>query len=170
MNIARYALSGAPVRRENSSATVGCSTIVLDDITMAALSGASPHYDVAHGHDCDCRRRHSRSILGRGGPVAEHSTVNPRLEIRRPNLWPPPSFTKAAGQLPGVSKRTADAMRRRATGEQQFYQTYFQMPGVAQGVGFNAPSFEVLEQMAGGLKLPVVALFDFRKEPAKAHG
>jgi len=54
---------------------------VLDDITVAALSGASLHYDVAHGHDCDCRWRHSRSILGPGGPVAEHSTVNPRLEM-----------------------------------------------------------------------------------------
>jgi transcriptional regulator with XRE-family HTH domain len=30
--------------------------------------------------------------------------------------------------------------------------------------GINAPSFEVLEQMAGGLKLPVMALFDFRRQ------
>lgn len=29
--------------------------------------------------------------------------------------------------------------------------------------GINAPSFEVLEQMAEGLKLPVRELFDFRK-------
>jgi transcriptional regulator with XRE-family HTH domain len=28
--------------------------------------------------------------------------------------------------------------------------------------GINAPSFEVLEQMAGRLRLPVMALFDFR--------
>ena len=31
--------------------------------------------------------------------------------------------------------------------------------------GINAPSFEVLEQMAAGLGLPVRDLFDFRKEP-----
>ena len=29
--------------------------------------------------------------------------------------------------------------------------------------GVNAPSFEVLEQMAGKLRLPVRELFDFRK-------
>jgi transcriptional regulator with XRE-family HTH domain len=29
--------------------------------------------------------------------------------------------------------------------------------------GINAPSFEVLEQMAEGLKLPVRELFDFRR-------
>ncbi len=29
--------------------------------------------------------------------------------------------------------------------------------------GINAPSFEVLEQMAGKLRLPVRELFDFRK-------
>lgn len=29
--------------------------------------------------------------------------------------------------------------------------------------GINAPSFEVLEQMAAGLKTPVMELFDFRK-------
>jgi len=29
------------------------STVVLDDIRMAALSGASLHYDVAQRHDCD---------------------------------------------------------------------------------------------------------------------
>ena len=32
--------------------------------------------------------------------------------------------------------------------------------------GINAPSFEVLEQMAGRLRLPVRELFDFRR-PAK---
>jgi transcriptional regulator with XRE-family HTH domain len=32
--------------------------------------------------------------------------------------------------------------------------------------GVNAPSFEVLEQMAGGLRLPVRELFYFRR-PAK---
>ena len=29
--------------------------------------------------------------------------------------------------------------------------------------GINAPSFEVLEKMARGMKLPVMALFDFHK-------
>jgi transcriptional regulator with XRE-family HTH domain len=29
--------------------------------------------------------------------------------------------------------------------------------------GLNSPSFEVLEQMAGGLRLPVRELFDFRR-------
>ena len=32
--------------------------------------------------------------------------------------------------------------------------------------GINAPSFEILEQMAGALDLPVRDLFDFRKEAA----
>ena len=43
------------------------ATVVLDDITMAALSGASSHHDVAHGHDCDCRWRRACSIVGRAG-------------------------------------------------------------------------------------------------------
>jgi transcriptional regulator with XRE-family HTH domain len=30
--------------------------------------------------------------------------------------------------------------------------------------GINAPSFEVLEQMAEGLEMPVRELFDFRKQ------
>jgi transcriptional regulator with XRE-family HTH domain len=32
--------------------------------------------------------------------------------------------------------------------------------------GINAPSFEILEQMAAALSLPVQDLFDFSKEPA----
>jgi transcriptional regulator with XRE-family HTH domain len=32
--------------------------------------------------------------------------------------------------------------------------------------GVNAPSFEVLERISGGLRLPVRELFDFRR-PAK---
>jgi transcriptional regulator with XRE-family HTH domain len=35
--------------------------------------------------------------------------------------------------------------------------------------GINAPSFEVLEQMAKRLKLPPMVLFDFRKPSAKAR-
>ena len=31
--------------------------------------------------------------------------------------------------------------------------------------GINAPSFEVLEQMRAGLKMPVWELFDFRRSP-----
>ena len=31
--------------------------------------------------------------------------------------------------------------------------------------GINAPSFEVLEQIAEGTRLPVMALFDFESEP-----
>jgi transcriptional regulator with XRE-family HTH domain len=33
--------------------------------------------------------------------------------------------------------------------------------------GINAPSFEVLEKMVHGLKLPVMALFDFRRQAKK---
>jgi transcriptional regulator with XRE-family HTH domain len=32
--------------------------------------------------------------------------------------------------------------------------------------GVNSPSFEVLEQMANSLKIPVRELFDFRNKPA----
>jgi transcriptional regulator with XRE-family HTH domain len=35
--------------------------------------------------------------------------------------------------------------------------------------GINAPSFEVLEQMAKRLKLPPMVLFDFRNPSAKAR-
>lgn len=31
--------------------------------------------------------------------------------------------------------------------------------------GINAPSFEILEQIAQGTRLPVMALFDFESEP-----
>ena len=33
--------------------------------------------------------------------------------------------------------------------------------------GINAPSFEVLEKIAHGLKLPVMALFEFQKQPRR---
>ena len=33
--------------------------------------------------------------------------------------------------------------------------------------GINAPSFEVLAKMARGLKMPVMALFDFQRQPRK---
>jgi transcriptional regulator with XRE-family HTH domain len=35
--------------------------------------------------------------------------------------------------------------------------------------GINAPSFEVLEQMGKSLRMPVMALFDFRKSVVKPH-
>jgi hypothetical protein len=43
---------------------------LLDDATMAALSGASGHYAVAHVRDCDCRRGCAHSIVGRVGRLA----------------------------------------------------------------------------------------------------
>src|SRR5437879_13521299 len=66
----------------NSLAT--SSTVVLDDITMAAVSGASSHNNVAHGHDCDCRWRRACSIVGRTGPLADGHPVGALGFVRGP--------------------------------------------------------------------------------------
>src|SRR5258707_14354481 len=58
--------------------------VVFDDVTMAALSGASSHYDVAHGHDCDCRWRRACSIVGRAGPLADGHPIGYLGFVRGP--------------------------------------------------------------------------------------
>src|SRR6266571_1574968 len=60
------------------------STVVLNDITMAALSGAPSGYDLAHGHDCDCRWRRACSTVGRAGPLADGHLVGALAFVRGP--------------------------------------------------------------------------------------
>jgi hypothetical protein len=57
---------------------------MLDDITMAALSGASSHYDIAHGHDCDCRWRRACPIVGLAGPLPDGHPVGALALVWRP--------------------------------------------------------------------------------------
>ncbi len=54
--------------------------IVLDDRTMAALSGASSHHAAAHRPDCDCRRRRAFPP----GPLAVGDPVGVLALVRRP--------------------------------------------------------------------------------------
>src|ERR1039457_2612010 len=77
-----FLCSGVPRPAWNPLAS--SATVVLDDITMAALSGASSHHDVAHGHDCDCRWRRACSIVGRAGPLADGHPVGALAFIRGP--------------------------------------------------------------------------------------
>jgi hypothetical protein len=60
------------------------ATIALYEITVAALSGASSHYDVAHGTDCDRCWRRARSILGRVDAVAGGDRVGALAFVRGP--------------------------------------------------------------------------------------
>jgi hypothetical protein len=77
-------------------------TVVLDDITMAAFSGTPSHYDVAHGHDCDCRWRRAYSMVGRAGPLADGHHIGALAfawgSLGRgmvPQLAPPSPFHRA---------------------------------------------------------------------------
>ena len=60
------------------------SRVVLDDITMATLSGAFSHHFVAHGHDCDCRWRRPCSILGRTGRLVDSHSIGALAFVRGP--------------------------------------------------------------------------------------
>src|SRR5262245_58028416 len=69
---------------------VGCWLLVVgevglirtDDIAMAALSGASAHYDFADGLDSDRHWRRAYSILGRACPLADGHRIGALAFVR----------------------------------------------------------------------------------------